>query len=787
VTGRDTVDLPTITIRENAYGAFVPGGEIALELPLGFRFIPGAITLGGFITANPVANSVTNNTAWNTGAFPSNVINPSVANDFFATLPRDGVNASSVVIITLPDTLPAGIAGVPRTLTIAGLRIESVAGRWDNAITGPVDITFHTGADTFGFRAGAVNRTLRPAWRTSNVSYIRVANFADFGVDFAVIPGGGGVGNVPTIVAGWLPADGNLAGRAHPLHHDRGVGRNITSGAGAWGNVASVRVEEVVPRSLWGTHGFTFTLVDADGNVHPYASIRSVNLASSVQGLPGGAAATTNETNHPSMVSANFINQRTPLPNNFPHIVNNVSDLAGIVQGGAQAGTRQNASVFFSEDGRSVSVDRLEVGSAVRDTGRLRLDAHFALTADVNFEGGIYIVVTHGGQALPGGFDRMDLPQVLVANVRRAIEVETEVTPVTVGFQTYSVADITVREVQAGDFRTGVNSIQLSLGEYHTGFVAGHQGNLQFVPITTANVRNHIDVRGAVNSQSRVGATLQPFHFVGDMLSINIGAPTRGDVPSYIHLSGLAVRAVRDVPQGYYQLVVRGSSVLNNENFFNNTGNGANMNVRVPANVNDPFLRPNESSWRRYAHGPMMVDYIEVTTPGGITVGQGDGQDGQPVVPVVTPDVTVFWAPGTGYQVNGAARTFAGGMTSINNAATGRTYLPITALVTALGGTFYWDDSNVGGNRYLTTTIPHAAYETVTWVFPAGEARAETVVIVDGFGSRAVTNAPFLTGTTEANAANNQRTFVPARGMINAHGLIAVDNAATGQTVISVR
>jgi hypothetical protein len=759
VHGRDIVTLPTLTLRENAPFALVDGGEIAFTLPFGFRFdhIQGSRTpLTG--SSSPISTS-----GLGLGAqtyFPVHVYDV-VTGQPVTTLPRDGVVAQSAMVLILPQTINRGqVTNVASLLTLAGVRVVSTAGRWEAPNTGPVYLTMHTGADAQGFLGSArYNRGgvgLHRAFHTATPTELHVATFSDFGVTFSRISGGGGIGNIPTIVAGWLPAEGNQAGREHLLHHERGRGRNQTTGAGSWGNVASVRVEEAVPNSLWGTHGFTFTLVDADGNIHPYASIRSVNLVSSIQG------ATSNATNHPSAVIGNFTNELGRAANN-------------VITTGANAvradGTRGYANVRFSDDGRSVAVDRLTVSHEFQNVARLRVDAHFALTADVNFYGPIYVVVTHGGQALPDGFDRMDLAPVHVADVRRGIYVETTPNEVIVGFQTFEVSDITVREAQPGDFRSGAGAIQVSLGEYMTGHISGYS-NLVFIPISTLQIQNHIRVGGNANASMRVGATIQPFHGTAERLLVNIGAPTRGDVPSYITLHDLAVRAVRDVPFGTYELVVRGSSVLNNENF-------EDMNQRMVGTVqhaSDPFLRPNEVGFRRYGHGPLMwIGYIDVITPGGITVGQ-DGRE--------HPTVTVPFQQGNTFTSNTEMMQFAYGSSSINlgsatvvntvNVPAGRLFVPMRSIIEdGLGGTVEFMQGN------LFEGVPHTIIATLgarSATFYVGETHFRlpngslVPMMTDG-----VMTAPFI---GDGVVGVSGRTYLPLRYIAVALGLEITTDAS---------
>ena len=766
-TGRDFVDIATLSLRENAAMALNANGQIAISLPFGYRFdhngsVAGATTVGGLGAGATVV-------------FPEFVYSPSTGNEI-RTMPRDGVVAQSVMLINLPATLNRPFANVAGTVTIENVRILSTAGRWDAANVGDVYFDITTGNNALGFVAGT-NAGLRNAWHTLTNPSIRVALFADFGV--TVQRAAGAAGQIPTIVAGWLPAEGQQAGRAHQTTHERGRGRDILTGVNAFGNTATITVSETVPASLWGTHGFRFTLVDAEGNVHPYASIRSVYLNSTTSG-------TTNVDTHPSSVHGNFVNTRESAIAH--HTATSIATGADAVGLNANTGTRGNATVNFSEDGRTVSVDRLEIAANLRNQDRLTVTANFAITADVGFEGAVYVAVTHGGQALPQDFARMDLAPVHILDVRRGIEIETETTYLFVGFQETAVANVTIREVEPGDFRSGTRGIQVSLGEFQTGHLSGGQAPMHFVPITTLQAANHISVGGAVNAQSRVGATLEPFHTVATSLNVNIGAPTRGDVPSYIELSNLAVRVVRDVPFGTYELVLRGPSVLDNENFVTNpvgTPGGPNMNFRsgTLAAGQSAFLNPSEAGWRRYAHGPLMyVNYINVATTPGTEGGVAGGAAGAGRVDAT---IVVPHAPGRTFTVNGETVEFRNNMSSVNlttsavingvEVPAGRLYVPLASIIEdAFGGSYTFFTGNGADIPHVLRTFANG----VVVYFTVGEGTA----IVNGV--RVPINyglAPFIGDGT--NGTIQDRMYFPLQGFGSLFNLPLV--SGTGYSTIN--
>jgi len=300
----------------------------------------------------------------------------------------------------------------------------------------------------------------------------------------------------------------------------QGTGQTPQGGA-AYGNVASVRFQEVVPRSVWTVHNLTFTLVDASGNVHPYATIRNVYFEPRVGNVPGPVA-----TNMPHRVSGNFINANPTSSSGFLH---------------ADTGsTFGYAGVSFGSEGRSVNIFGLSLDTSnemVWRNGVVILDAHFGITTQAGFSGPVYISLTNLGQPLDNLGLRQPLP-VHVANVRPGITVETETTVLEIGFDIADVADIIIRETIPGDFREGGN-IEISLQEF----------GLEFTYISQASIQ----VGGAPNSQDRAMAEISQASTGGE-IHIDILRATQGDIPSYIHLTGLQAKVGENVSQRAYRL-----------------------------------------------------------------------------------------------------------------------------------------------------------------------------------------------------------------------------------------
>jgi hypothetical protein len=633
-TGRNFVDLGNINFVSDAIGAnaFVSRGQVVLELPLGYRWSHGSadrqIGLTGVATGGHVF-------------IPSHMHSEDPAVSQPAS--RDGVSAPSIVVVTLPETISPALPATRHQFGISGLTILP-AGTDGHVNFDYVDIMIQTGPNTVGswtpvavgttpinaafgwngfppgnfqgpagtLRDNAREGNLRQAYRSPLSQELRVAQFMDFALEFTR-HGAYNANQIPTIVGGWLPsADGR---------NERSVGRELLPGRPARrtdGNVASVRFRELVPNSGWTAHNLTFTLVDEFGNPHEHARIVNASFHPVVFGSVSGSAniqdgATPDQaaSRMPERVWGNFYNRVGPGGQNWDQRIPTVRE----------ANTTPGARVNFSGDGKSVTVSGLRLSQQHWNSAMVGMEVDFGITADVNFEGPVYIKASNLGQAFNVGFGEIDVPPLHVANVRRGIYIETEQTVVQVGFQQLDVADIFIHEVEPGDFRSGTN-IRVGLGEYGMGTVIGYS-NVVFVPITTLRVNDHITIGGAARTVDRVIANLQPFHQAGTDVTVNIVQATRGAVPSYIHLHGLQVRTIRDVPFGTYELVIRGTSVLDNENFTLGVSPDRDMNVvrgaagTTAVNTIIATLRPHEVNFRRYPLGPLMHEgYLQVATPG---------------------------------------------------------------------------------------------------------------------------------------------------------------------------
>jgi hypothetical protein len=522
-----------------------------------------------------------------------------------------------------------------------------------------------------------------------------------------------------------------------------GNGTPVTRGdiANNWNFSAGVRLVQPTAgliNNLIGAN--TFTLVDAEGNILDDAIIAAVFVGTG----PSDQA-----------IDARGI------------VINHVSALttADLVDGTHGHG---EANVAFSPDGRSVTISGITPNPANRNHNT-NLNVRFAITTDPNFSGNVYVQASGG--LIDTNLSGTSIVQI--ATVEAPFTISVEAREVALGVNYVVLNDITITENSAGAFMgTGANRfIELRLDHAFGG------GQLSFAPVNTTQARQMVTTEGNAVAAHNIQATLQPFTAANaDVLRIDL---TRnffiaGTEATTITISGVRVGGTfNQIPRGIYGFTATGTAITNVDAGEINT-------LTASGSTPERVLTANQPNFRRYGHGPLRIENVFAV---GVSLDAG-GNFVDPNAP--TPVITVGWAPGTSMTINGATQTFANGMSSIFNAETQRIYFPITELVAALGGTFDWDDSRayITGNRYLTTVIPGAANETVTWIFPHPRPYADTTVMVEGLGPRTVTNAPFL-GVNEVNPSNNGRTMIPVRGLVQAHGLVIEDG--TGSSVINVR
>jgi hypothetical protein len=479
-------------------------------------------------------------------------------------------------------------------------------------------------------------------------------------------------------------------------------------------NTAGVRIQQPVAvgtdtlNPLAGE--VTYTLVDAQGNPLDGVAIRALWLGTGPNNM--GLSAHNLDT---GVTQGLFVNR--PGTQSPTAITGNNTVTA--VQGTAIFGVNH------------VSVRGLSTLGMHRN-----LNARFALTADINFSGPVFVEVTGSALGTSG--------RVQIAQVRAGVTAKVETTVVPVGFSTVVLADIVIAETEPGDIKQGV--IVVSLDPVHGA------GQLTFAPMTANQLRNAITVTGDTNTfmnptvDSSWGITAVQTGFGINEFYLPIEARwANGEVASTIVLSGIRINTlIGTVPAGRYGITVGGSAVTNVEDVvLNRTWDGVRFN-----NVTNALRA-------RYGHGPLYVS-------GVIDVG---GTANRPGVPTETVVAGVAWTPGGSFTIDGRTISFTNAqgvaLTSIN--LDGRLFVPMRAIIEGMGGSIEFFAGVNGGPHRLVTTLPGAAREEAIWTVGLAEVNAGGV-------HRPLTSAPMIVNAP--GTPNDGSTFLPLRGIAEAHGLV---------------
>jgi hypothetical protein len=301
--------------------------------------------------------------------------------------------------------------------------------------------------------------------------------------------------------------------------------------------------------------------------------------------------------------------------------------------------------------------------------------------------------------------------------------------------------DIVISETRIGDFRSGTIEIELEQPFGWSQMLFGMTGTL-------LQTQRHVTVTGGGNTT--VTAVLDPITtltgFESNSLVLNItraGTIGPNTTPATITLSGISVVSDRaDVPAGIYGLHVRGDLITNIESHILNA---------LPALGGVPQqILPGRTNFRPWGQGSLLV-------PGLISVG-GIGVAVQVVA-------SVNWAGG-GFTVDGESVVFRNAqgvaLTAMN--INDRMYVPMRAIIEGLGGTIVFRDADANGPAQIRTILPGAPNEVVTWT------NGSRVVDITGGGDVWLTDAPMI-WEGPLNPENVWSTFVPFRGIAEAHGL----------------
>jgi hypothetical protein len=476
------------------------------------------------------------------------------------------------------------------------------------------------------------------------------------------------------------------------------LARNInTSGVSLRQNVLAIAGQTALAAPI------TYRLVDAQGNPLDGVAIRGIQL--SIDNAAGQGA-------NPNGGSSG-----------------DASAWFGNIVGPNQT-FRGSGIVSFHPNGSEVLVS---VGSnAVQN-----LNARFAITADVNFSGPVYVQVTSA--IIDGMLGGNNILQI--ATVRPGVVVNAETTVVNVGFTQAILKDVVITETEVGDITAGDLRIEL---DQPFGW-----GQVVFGSITAMQARNHVEVTGSTLASQRPTVTLNPTNGQENFLTLAVSRSTTnlGTVPAVITLSGLrVVSPFGAVHQGVFGLALNGTAITNIAT-RDWVGGGANFNWTAA----DTYVTANNPNFFRWAHGPLYVG--SVIDVGGVAT------------PLPAPEpvtASVDWAGGGSFRIGDRTVSFANAqgvaLTAINR--DGRLFVPMRAVIEGMGGTIEFFAGVNGAPHRLITNLPGAVREEVIWTVGEASVNANGVV-------RPLTNAPFIADS----GANNGSTFLPLRGIAEAHGL----------------
>jgi hypothetical protein len=595
------------------------------------------------------------------------------------------------IVFEAHQAQPAGsfnVLGVPRTINITGLTFRH---------SNPAVPVFANDVPlTIGSNIGAGNSYGNNIAGGATAT-INAANFVTDSFDIvpATVSNNAPTHANQTVIAGRLPeAVIGTRGQVGPI----GFTGNTDFVAGPAGlNTSTIRLTQPVlglVNPLVG--GVTFTLVDAAGVPLTGVSMRGVALTNAP--IPAANAA-------PDVFFANEVGAST---------------------------VREGFNMIWSPGGNGLTVTG--VSSAAQ-----HLNVRFAIVADVNFSGTVYLAVTGGliDEHL-GANNRLP-----IATVRTGLTATVETTQVDVGFQTTVLSRIVIAETNTNDIptQTVAESITITLDP-----VWG-AGQLLFAPINAAMAQTLVTTTEGILASVRPNASASS-EVIIDISRGFIG----GEAPGSITIDGLRIiENMGTVPAAVYGAFVTGNLITNVDALEINT------NTAVTPNV---VLNQGQNGFRRWGHGSLRIENVLRV---GIVDVYGDVHERAPIVAIIP------FQPGSTITLDGnphVLRNFAGQPISTDNRVidgTSRLLLPMRAMVEIFGGDVADLGVDENGVRRILTIIPGAPREEVVWFM------GRSAVDVHGFANWPIPVAPFVD-----NVAGTQwygSTLVPLASFAPAHGI----------------
>ncbi len=585
--GRDTINLAPLTFVEKDPGTFV-SGFVFLRAPFGYKFESTNITvshdpMSGIASATAtVANTATTTSIGlvSGGGYkiiPSSTVYGSA--DSISKLPYTAFAKGEFVAIPVNVTSSQSRVG---RITISGLQLKAASSTAFGEV-GQVTLYGAKNIQFGGITTAADGTQVYTAYNNTdynNMFGTAAVNLNSFFGSDVTKPKDANL--VSTYAAKSIDAVKRV---------DYGVALTTTTDPVTFyagvesAKVASVKLAETAPLSIWKANDTTLSLVDKDGN----------SLAESVvfDTITTGNVSTFNLTNNTAYTF------------------------------------KDAADKYFNGNGSVFTIPHME--KAESDASKsASLPLSLKLTASVTFTGDIYVKA--GGRSLLG----MEVAPVLVATVLSPVEAIANTSNVEIGYQKIAIEDITVKETKAGLWTLG--SVYFDLAAFGELF-----NDFSFVDVNSAKA-TMVAGDGLIS-----GVT---FSGKGNANFVNI-AVTRvsSKTPFEIKLSGLYLRTDRTIPEGNYDLWIKGTAF---------------DHVKHKAVANGHFELPN---------------YIKVKTPGANKA--------------LTKNVAIdFTNPGTA-KVEGQAFDMTAAPSYID-VDTGRTMLSIKYIAVALGieaKNVMWDDT----------------------------------------------------------------------------------------------
>lgn len=403
--------------------------------------------------------------------------------------------------------------------------------------------------------------------------------------------------------------------------------------------------------------------------------------------------------------------------------------------------TRTNEAFDIVNDGTTLRLNRDKFEPSKNSAGKIRLK--LKLSVDAGYKGEDITLTVNGG----GISEEL---KAVIAKVENPFTVTAQSKDINIGYQNYSVNDITITETKPGMFMEGENvevSLTAPYGTQEMGFTKAKVESTGNLEIKAANGSEYLSTGS-------------------NKIVINIKAKSTKE-PASIKISNVEIGTTRSVPFGAYNLVIGGKAVINNDLIVGNDLTVDDKKIEeLKASINLDNTKQNGLTNKQVAeridasNGSYKVEgYVNVVTAVDtidkemkVTIGSTTAIiDGKEVAMDVAPYIQ----------------------------ANGNTMVPLRFVTVALTG---GDASSVDAAQNSDKVSWDATTKTVTIFYGAGINQkiiqfkiGSPNMIVDG------NSVPMENGAKAE--IQNGRTFVPFRSLGQALG-IPVSWDATTKTAV---